>query len=74
MLSNVLLVDAMHSLSTVVAIGQPETRPYNTVNGYFKDIDPARPVFKGGPGAWEAVLRYSYTDLNNKGVHGGIFG
>ena len=51
-----------------------ETRPYNTVGGYFKDIAPTRTVFSGGPGAWEAVLRYSYTDLDSKGVHGGTFG
>jgi phosphate-selective porin OprO/OprP len=51
-----------------------ETRPYNTVGGYFKDIAPKRPVFSGGPGAWEAVLRYSYTNLDSKNVHGGTFG
>jgi phosphate-selective porin OprO/OprP len=51
-----------------------ETRPYNTINGCFKDIDPKRTVFSGGPGAWEAVLRYSYTDLDSKNVHGGKFG
>jgi phosphate-selective porin OprO/OprP len=42
--------------------------------GYFKDIAPKRPVFNGGPGAWEAVLRYSYTDLDSKNVHGAKFG
>ena len=51
-----------------------ETRPYNTVNGCFRDITPKRPVFDKGPGAWELVFRYSYSDLNNKGVHGGTFG
>jgi|SRR6185437_4741084 len=51
-----------------------EMRPYNTVGGYFKDITPKRPVFNGGPGAWEAVLRYSYSDLDSKNVHGGTFG
>jgi phosphate-selective porin OprO and OprP len=51
-----------------------ETRPYNTVGGYFKDVEPFRSVFNGEPGAWEAVLRYSYTDLDSKGVHGGTFG
>jgi phosphate-selective porin OprO/OprP len=51
-----------------------ETRPYNTVGGYFKDIVPARTAFSGGPGAWEAVLRYSYSDLDSKSVHGGTFG
>ncbi len=50
-----------------------ETRPYNTVGGYFKDIAPKKNVFSGGPGAWEAVLRYYYTDLNSKGVTGGSF-
>jgi phosphate-selective porin OprO/OprP len=50
-----------------------EMRPYNTVSGAFKDISPKRPVFEGGPGAWEAVLRYSYTDLDSRNVHGGTF-
>ena len=50
-----------------------ETRPYNTVGGYFKAISPARPVFQGGPGAWEVVLRYSYTDLDDRTVQGGKF-
>ena len=51
-----------------------ETRPYNTVGGYFKDIEPKRSVFAGGPGAWELVLRYSYTDLDSHNVKGGTFG
>ncbi len=51
-----------------------ETRPYNTVGGYFKDVAPLRTVFNGGPGAWELVLRCSYTDLNGGNVHGGTFG
>jgi hypothetical protein len=51
-----------------------ETRPYNTLGGYFKDTAPTKTVFSGGPGAWEAVLRYSYTDLDSKNVHGGTFG
>ena len=56
-----------------------ETRPYNAVNGAFKDIAPLKPVFSGGPGAWELVLRYSYTNLNSpnaiesKNVQGGTF-
>ncbi len=51
-----------------------ETRPYNTINGCFKDIAPKRTVFAGGPGAWELVFRYSYSDLNSKNVRGGTFG
>jgi phosphate-selective porin OprO and OprP len=49
------------------------TRAYNTIGGYFRPVYPKRPVFEGGPGAWEAVLRYSYTDLNSKGIKGGTF-
>ena len=50
-----------------------ETRPYNTIGGYFKDIAPARTVFSGGPGAWELVFRYSHIDLDDKLVRGGEF-
>jgi phosphate-selective porin OprO/OprP len=50
-----------------------ETRPYNTIGGFFREIVPARPVFSGGPGAWELVFRYSYTDLDSRGVQGGRF-
>lgn len=50
-----------------------ETRPYNTVGGLFKDVTPATTVFSGGPGAWELLLRYSTTDLNSQGIHGGKF-
>lgn len=32
-----------------------ETRGYNTAGGFFKAVTPARPVFQGGPGAWELV-------------------
>ena len=32
-----------------------ETRTYNTRGGYFNQISPLRPVFSGGPGAWEIV-------------------
>ena len=50
-----------------------ETRSYNTVGGYFRGVSPRRTVFEGGPGAWEAVLRLSYTDLTDGGVEGGTF-
>lgn len=49
------------------------TRVYNTVGGYFRGVSPKRPVFGGGPGAWELVLHYSYTDLNSHNVRGGSF-
>jgi phosphate-selective porin OprO/OprP len=50
-----------------------ETRAYNTQGGYFLAVSPARPVFSGGPGAWEAVLRATYTDLDSGTLHGGTF-
>lgn len=50
-----------------------ETRTYNTRGGFFNAVSPARTVFEGGPGAWEAVARLSYIDLDD-GTHlGGKF-
>lgn len=48
-----------------------ETRDYNTAGGYFKGISPKRTVLEGGPGAWEAVLRFSYIDLDDGTITGG---
>lgn len=50
-----------------------ETRAYNTVGGFFKAVSPAKTVFEGGPGAWEAVLRFSYIDLDSGTLRGGKF-
>jgi phosphate-selective porin OprO/OprP len=50
-----------------------ETRPYYTANGIFGFVPVARPVFKGGPGAWEVVVRYSSLDLNDGAIQGGKF-
>jgi phosphate-selective porin OprO/OprP len=50
-----------------------ETRGYNTVGGFFKAVSPARPVFSGGPGAWEVVFRVSSIDLDDGPVRGGRF-
>jgi phosphate-selective porin OprO/OprP len=50
-----------------------ETRVYNTRGGYFDQISPARPVFQGGPGAWELVGRVSYIDLDSGPLRGGKF-
>lgn len=51
-----------------------ETRTYNTVGGFFRAVSPARPVFNGGPGAWELVSRYSYINLDTGTLQGGRFG
>jgi phosphate-selective porin OprO/OprP len=50
-----------------------EIRVYNTRGGFFEEISPKRPVFQGGPGAWELVGNISYTDLNSGPVRGGTF-
>lgn len=50
-----------------------ETRTYNTRGGFFNSVSPARTVFEGGPGAWEAVLRLSYIDLDDGTFQGGKF-
>lgn len=50
------------------------TRAYNTIGGYFRDVEPKRSVFEGGPGAWELVIHYSRSDFNDKSVQGGTFG
>ena len=48
-----------------------ETRGYNTRGGFFKAVSPAQTVFEGGPGAWEAVMRLSYIDLDDDAIQGG---
>ena len=50
-----------------------ETRPYNARGGFFEKISPEQSVFEGGIGAWEAVLRYSYADLDSGPIQGGTF-
>ena len=50
-----------------------ETRAYNTRGGFFNAVSPAKSVFDGGPGAWEAVLRASYIDLDGGTLRGGKF-
>ena len=50
-----------------------ETRPYTTVGGYFRAVAPNEPVFEGGAGALELVLRLSYIDLTSGTLEGGRF-
>lgn len=49
-----------------------ETRSYNKVGNYFRAVSPDRTVIQGGPGAWEVVAKYTYSDLRDRGVDGGI--
>jgi phosphate-selective porin OprO/OprP len=50
-----------------------ETRHYNKAAGYFLAVSPKKTVFQGGPGAWEALVRLSYIDLDDRSIHGGRF-
>lgn len=53
-----------------------ETRPYNRKGGYFDRISPAKPVISWdglGWGAWEMVVRFSYSDLVDQAIEGGKF-
>jgi phosphate-selective porin OprO/OprP len=50
-----------------------ETRTYNTRGGYFNQISPNRPVFSGGPGAWELVTHFTYIDLDSGTLTGGKY-
>jgi len=50
-----------------------EVRTYNTRGGYFNQISPARPVFQGGPGAWEIVGDVTYSDFDDAAISGGTY-
>ena len=50
-----------------------ELHPYDTRGAFFEAVSPARSVFDGGPGAWELVVRLSYSDLNGGTISGGRF-
>jgi len=50
-----------------------ETRTYNTRGGYFNAISPERSIYSGGPGAWEAVAQFTYTDLDSGALAGGKY-
>ena len=50
-----------------------ESRPYNTATAIFGFVPIKRPVFKGGPGAWELIFRASTLDLDAGTLKGGKF-
>jgi phosphate-selective porin OprO/OprP len=50
-----------------------EVRGYNTRGGYFNQISPRRPVFAGGPGAWELVAVLTSSDLDGGTITGGKY-
>jgi phosphate-selective porin OprO/OprP len=50
-----------------------EVRPYNARGAFFERMEPRVSVFEGGIGAWEAVLRLSYANLDSQNIQGGKF-
>ena len=50
-----------------------EHRPYDRSKGIFKGVIPTNAFHftKGGWGALEAALRFSYVDLNSRSIQGG---
>jgi phosphate-selective porin OprO/OprP len=51
-----------------------ENRPYSTSSGKFSRVKPTNnfhPTSKGGPGAWEFGVRWSWIDLNDEQIRGG---
>jgi len=50
-----------------------ESRAYSTVSGIYAFVPVNKSVFKGGPGAWEVVLRFTELDLDGGTLKGGRF-
>ena len=50
-----------------------EIRSYNLAGNYFREVSPDSTVIQGGPGAWAPLIKFSYSNLTNGSVQGGIF-
>jgi len=50
-----------------------EARPFNLAGSYFTEVEADSTVVQGGPGAWAPLLKFSYTNLTNGPIDGGIF-
>jgi len=50
-----------------------EIRSYNLAGSYFRELSPDSTVIQGGPGAWAPMIKFSYSNLTNGPVQGGIF-
>ncbi len=48
-----------------------EERPYSSKSGVFGRVSPSRPVDQGGPGSFEAGLRMTHIDMDDRPVKGG---
>lgn len=50
-----------------------ETRSYNAAGSYFREVSPDSTVVQGGPGAWAPMVKFSYSNLTNGPIQGGMF-
>lgn len=48
-----------------------ESRPYYKESGIYGFVPVKKPIFKGGPGAWDVMLRFSTSELNGGSIRGG---
>lgn len=48
-----------------------ESRAYKAGKGAFDRVKVTRPVFQGGPGAWQVAVRYDRIDLSEGAIQGG---
>ena len=50
-----------------------EVRSFNLAGNYFREVSPDSTVIQAGPGAWAPMIKFSYSNLTNGPVQGGIF-
>jgi phosphate-selective porin OprO/OprP len=49
-----------------------EVRSYNAAGSYFREVSPDSTVVQGGAGAWAPLVKFSYSNLTNGPLQGGI--
>jgi len=63
-----------HGGEAVVAwVTTGEVRAFNLAGNYFREVSPDSTVIQGGPGAWAPMVKFSYSNLTNGPIQGGIF-
>jgi len=50
-----------------------ESRPYYKESAIYGFVPVKKSIFKGGPGAWDVMLRFSTSELNGGSIKGGKF-
>lgn len=50
-----------------------ETRSYNMAGSYFREVSPDSTIIQGASGGWGPMVKFSYSNLTNGPLQGGIF-